>query len=717
MKKGIALLAVLALCTSLPTAALAAGEVEDTAAVVTAGATEEDDLVIDPEDSSDSEDSGDTVYTTDSGYTYTLSDGSATITDYEGSGGAVTVPASLDGYPVAAIGDSAFAENTSLTSITLSEGVITVGQWAFADCTGLTSVTLPDTLTELGREAFYGCTSLTSLTIPASVTSIGMWLTSGCTALTEIVVKEGSSAYASVGGVLFNAALTELICCPIGYAGDYAVPDGVTVIDESAFEDCADLTAVTLPSSLTTIGESAFLSCTGLASVSMQSGLTSIGSHAFHGCTSLTGISLPDSVTDLGNYVFQNCTSLASAQLPASLTSISAGMFYGCSSLNGITLPDTVTELNEYAFGDCASLTTLALPDGLTFIGYCAFTGCTRLTAMVLPASVSSVYAYAFKNCTSLETVTIYNNSITLNANVFSGCDALTIYGNSGSSAEQYAAAYSIPFVALDTVKTVDLSTCTVTLEGTEFVCDGTAQMPAVTVSNGDSVLTEGADYTLSYSNNIQPGTATVLVTGVGSYTGSLTATFSITLATPILAEPQSTEEGILVSWSEISGAEAYVLYRAVEGGAFQELATVHSGTLSYLDADVASGTLYRYQLVAICGDACSTASAAQQLQYLTTSTPADSANTDSEDEDTSEGTATDTDDTQTTADTSSEEDAEAEETTTSAESSAASAEDATSVASLNTRDQSNLMFWCGALVLSGSILAAFALFRYRRNK
>ncbi|MCD8341519.1 MAG: leucine-rich repeat domain-containing protein, partial [Clostridiales bacterium] len=253
MKKGIALLAVLTLCVSLSTAAFATGEVEDTASevaaeaaedivlAVAAEATEEDDLSVSPDDSGVSDSSDATTSTTNSGYTYTLSDGAATITGYDGDGGAVTVPASLDGYPVVAIGDSAFAGCTQLTSITLSEGITSIGQWAF-----------------------YGCTSLTSLTIPASVTSIGTWLTSGCTSLTEIVVEEGNSAYASVGGVLFNAALTELICCPIGYVGDYTVPDGVTAIDESAFEGCTGLTSVTLPASLITIEDSAFADCTGL---------------------------------------------------------------------------------------------------------------------------------------------------------------------------------------------------------------------------------------------------------------------------------------------------------------------------------------------------------------------------------------------------------------------------------------------------------------------
>ena len=75
---------------------------------------------------------------------------------------------------------------------------------------------------------------------------------------------------------------------------------------------------------------------------------------------------------------------------------------------------------------------------------------------------------------------------------------------------------------------TVDISKASVTLSGTNFTYDGTAKTPSVTVKYGGSTLKNGTDYTVSYSSNVNAGTAKVTVTGKGSYTGSVTRTFTI---------------------------------------------------------------------------------------------------------------------------------------------------------------------------------------------
>ena len=100
----------------------------------------------------DSSITADAAYTSGD-YEYTVINGGADgaeITKYIGSGGRVTIPSKIDGYPVKSIGD-----------------------WAFYGCSSLTSVTIPNSVTSIGNNAFYGCSSLTSVTIPDSVTSIG----------------------------------------------------------------------------------------------------------------------------------------------------------------------------------------------------------------------------------------------------------------------------------------------------------------------------------------------------------------------------------------------------------------------------------------------------------------------------------------------------------------------------------------------------------------
>jgi hypothetical protein len=95
------------------------------------------------------------------------------ISRYMGKGRDVVIPARIYGKAVVEIGNHAFAECKSLTSVTIPDSVTDIGGYAFAWCESLTSVTIPDSVTDIGNSAFEGCKSLTSVTIPDSVTDIG----------------------------------------------------------------------------------------------------------------------------------------------------------------------------------------------------------------------------------------------------------------------------------------------------------------------------------------------------------------------------------------------------------------------------------------------------------------------------------------------------------------------------------------------------------------
>ena len=369
------------------------------------------------------------------------------------------------GNGVTSIDGSAFRECISLISVTIPNSVTSIDWFAFYGCTGLTGVTIPDSVTSIGSSAFEGCTSLTDVTIPDSVTSIGHTAFGRCNSLTGIWVAENNPNYSSdEKGLLFNKDKTELLQCPRGYAGDYAIPDSVTNICDSAFWACTGLTdvtipdsvtgiegfafwactgltSVTIPDSVTNIGDSAFLYCTGLTSLTIGNGVTSIGISAFDGCDGLkavyitdiaawceinfsdllsnplikarnlylngvlvTNLTIPDNVTSIGCYSFCGC-GLTSVVIGSSVTSIGKAAFDYCDALTSVTIGNSVTSIGENAFSFCFGLKSVTIPDSVTSIGDFAFGFCDALTNITIPSSVTSIGSSAFLMCSGLTDV------------------------------------------------------------------------------------------------------------------------------------------------------------------------------------------------------------------------------------------------------------------------------------------------------------------------
>ena len=120
------------------------------------------------------------------------------------------------GDGVTSIGDSAFRDCDSLTSIEIPSSVTSIGDSAFRDCDSLTSIELPSSMISIGNRAFSNCTGLTSIEIPSGVISIGDDAFSNCHSLTSINVDVNNTEYCSLSGVLYNKAMTDLIHYPVG---------------------------------------------------------------------------------------------------------------------------------------------------------------------------------------------------------------------------------------------------------------------------------------------------------------------------------------------------------------------------------------------------------------------------------------------------------------------------------------------------------------------
>lgn len=172
-------------------------------------------------------------------------------------------------------------------------------------------------------------------------------------------------------------------------------------------------------------------------------------------------------------------------------------------AVSSLTLEDGITSVGDSVFANCTELKAVNLGNTVEAIGSKAFAGCTSLTEVTIPSSVQEIGSEAFSGCSSLETVNFAQmEQVQISADAFSN----TPWGENL------------------------LSHCNITLIDS-VVYTGEEQTPEVTVQYGSATLMEGTDYTVSYVDNINAGTASVTVTGMGDYTGTVTRTFTISKA------------------------------------------------------------------------------------------------------------------------------------------------------------------------------------------
>ncbi|MDB4406719.1 leucine-rich repeat domain-containing protein [Akkermansiaceae bacterium] len=245
--------------------------------------------------------------------------------------------------------------------------------------------------------------------------------------------------YITTGERVEKVTITD---CKILASGTLVIPttingNPVTSIGPSAFDDCINLTSITMPDSVTSIGQSAFRDCGSLTSITIPDGVTSIGDNAFYNCEGLTSITIPDSVTSIGYGAFGWCNRLTSITIPDSVVSLGDYAFGRCLQLTTISIGNGVTSIGDYAFDRCNSLTSITIGNGVTSIEREAFLGCTSLTSITFPDSVTSIGDYAFKSCRSLTSVTFQGIAPTVGIEAFSdaadGAVALLTSENLGS--------------------------------------------------------------------------------------------------------------------------------------------------------------------------------------------------------------------------------------------------------------------------------------------
>ncbi len=320
------------------------------------------------------------VLAKESDFTFSLSNGKASITKYVGDGGNIIIPKTLGGGEVSKIEKDAFYNSKALTGVEIPATVEEVGERAFMGCSGLTSIRIPKTVTKWGYSVFSG-TNVKTATFEEGFTVIPSVL-SGCSTLEDIIL-----------------------------------PSGVKEIGNEAFSYCSNLKDIPWPKDIKRIGRDAFSSCKALTGIEIPSSVEEIGERAFMGCSGLISIRIPKTVTKWGYSVFSG-TNIKTATFEEGFTVIPSALS-SCSTLEKIVLPSSAKEIGDDAFSYCTNLKSIPWPKDVIRIGYSAFENCRSLTGVEIPSTVVEVGSNAFSGCSNLKSVTFLGSKPKLGYNAF----------------------------------------------------------------------------------------------------------------------------------------------------------------------------------------------------------------------------------------------------------------------------------------------------------
>ena len=304
----------------------------------------------------------------------------------------VTVPSS-----VKTIGRNAFAENTALREVILEDGVESIDLYAFAYCGNLVSVSLPETLERL-NELVFTKSIIKEIVIPGSVSYIGDAF-SQCSTLEKVTI-EGSGKLEIVGGPFYASELSLKNIYILGrtkgsieyepWGAMYATihwKDGE--IEDPTYIDTGEFiydrktksiikykgtgTSVEIPSRFIIDG--------------VSYPVEKLGAGAFDQNTTITDVVMANSVTEIDQGCFNGCTSLSNVVLSDHLKIIGPSAFSGCTNLKNIEIPESVYFINMLAFAN-TGLTSIVIPSGVThFAPSNPFSGCSNLQSIYIEQS------------------------------------------------------------------------------------------------------------------------------------------------------------------------------------------------------------------------------------------------------------------------------------------------------------------------------------------
>lgn len=471
----------------------------------------------------------------------------------------------------------AFSKCSSLKNIEIPDGVTRIEGGIFYGCSGLESVKIPSKVESIDFEAFHGCSSLKSIKIPKGVNDIGFAVFAECSSLKSIEIPDGVT----------NIDMHTFKDC--SSLESIKIPTGVDYIDIGAFSGCSSLKNIEIPDGVEVIQAKAFEGCSSLRNLKIPAGVYNIGEYIFEGCTAdiyfkgnrpkemdnecLSGCSnitvyypQNDSTwkgiesesfggTDI-KWVPYDPASLAAESVEAEPESLSSEPQTEAEEFTDDVNAPEPDDIGDELFiekdeavpspepSEIPAQDEMVIEEGDTSTEESteenSATGNEEITNE-MPPLVSNTQEEQTSGSSMMFTDLIpYSNYLFVmvkdedDENLLDASNLLYISqkaaDETGSVSFRYMLreSYESPVPKVFGEQLKDIANTKVTLSKTSYAYDGKAKTPVVTVMDDDYLLQENEDYTITYSDNIKVGTATVMITGIGRYTGTVSASFTI---------------------------------------------------------------------------------------------------------------------------------------------------------------------------------------------
>ncbi len=333
----------------------------------------------------------------------------------------ITIPATVDyndkTYRVTAIGERAFNQCTNIITMTIPESITSIGEYAFQSCSTMVEITCLATIPPVIYENTFW-----AVTAPIYVPDISAY--QNAPYWSELNIQKFPGKTMEIDGIYYEELDGDSVMVISGsnqYTGAVVIPAQVTdngtvyrvtAIGERAFENCSELTSISISENVTSIGEYAFAYCSGLTSITIPENVTYIGFCAFTNCTPTTVI-----------WNAKNCNLNIyndwGSRFGIFGTNDNGNTNY---SITTFTFGNTVETIPSYLCSGLAGLTSVIIPDNVTVIGEYSFSGCTGLTSLTIPNSVKEISAGAFSGCINIKEITIGTGLELLEYYAFAGC-------------------------------------------------------------------------------------------------------------------------------------------------------------------------------------------------------------------------------------------------------------------------------------------------------